>query len=98
MGESIDIQTSSIAHPQKGAFMSATQEPLNNDSHKLWEISRKLESLGIVLERQGEGEEGFTALHGFGMILSGMSVELEQISSHIEEAAFSRRRAGLKSE
>jgi hypothetical protein len=56
-----------------------------HDAHsRVFSASQKLQAFGVLLERQGENCEGYTDLHGLGMILSELSEELLQVWKDID--------------
>jgi hypothetical protein len=57
----------------------------------LWRAQQKLQSLGTLLERQGDEREGFIELTGLGLILTELGQELEQVFHALDQLSVQRR-------
>ncbi len=65
---------------------TSDRESLGRAYHQLWRVSRKLESLGAIFERQNENtSDGFTELIGLGFILCEISAEVDELAIQVEE-------------
>lgn len=56
--------------------------------------SRKLQSFGELLERQGEDCEGYTELHGLGVVLRELGDDLFQVWRDLDPANLNKLLAG----
>ena len=69
--------------------MKVERNELSRCQGDAWRMSCKLQSLGVILARQGEECEGFTELAGMGMILSELGEELGEIAGKLDDIGMS---------
>jgi hypothetical protein len=74
------------------------RSPIIEKSKRVWEASKKLISLGSLLEGQGEDEGGITELVGLGLVLSALGDELGMLSIELDDLGRKAARGASDSE
>ncbi len=73
---------------RKQLSIDGQQEQLAESQHTVANASAKLESLAKLLQSQSESAGGDDELHGLGMILAQLSIELHDVQRNLDIVNF----------